>query len=374
MQVKKFILLLPLLFLVSCNPKESIDSNNSFTSTSETSIKNIAVSKIKIDNKETMLELGKTLQLEYTIFPSNATDKSVIFESSNTSVANVSQEGLITPIKNGNTTITIKSSNNKKATLNLNVVKPYNKKELENNVSSFLNDFKVYDLKIKSRTGKTTTKHVIPTGEVENPIEIYGETSLTDTRYKTNTTGLLIKNTVETIENNPSENYETQIYHDENNFYQLSFNKTTNEKNKKVIAYKNNEEANLNIGFYNTIETNLNYMVENCDGYKYRPVFEVSEKDEKGTFNLKFAIIQYASISSDTIDREIIHEYEFNTNNNQVTNFKYYFTQYIYAAGKENGLKQGVESYTEITNIEYGDYDTYTGTLFNPNDFTTQGE
>ena len=54
----------------------------------------------------TLTTKGKTLQLSATVTPSNATDKSVIWQSSNTAVATVSSTGLVTAVANGTATIT----------------------------------------------------------------------------------------------------------------------------------------------------------------------------------------------------------------------------------------------------------------------------
>ena len=50
---------------------------------------------------------GKTVTLTATVTPSNAADKSVTWSSSNTTVATVSSSGVVTPKKEGTTTITV---------------------------------------------------------------------------------------------------------------------------------------------------------------------------------------------------------------------------------------------------------------------------
>ena len=60
---------------------------------------------------------GDTQTLTATISPSNATNKSVTWSSSNTSVATVSSSGLVTAKAAGSTTITVKTNDgNKTAT------------------------------------------------------------------------------------------------------------------------------------------------------------------------------------------------------------------------------------------------------------------
>ncbi|MEQ8546500.1 MAG: polysaccharide lyase family 7 protein [Cyclobacteriaceae bacterium] len=53
------------------------------------------------------ITVGGTLQLEAAISPSEATNKNVVFESDNTSVATVSESGLVTGISVGSATVTV---------------------------------------------------------------------------------------------------------------------------------------------------------------------------------------------------------------------------------------------------------------------------
>jgi len=61
---------------------------------------------VSISGAMSPLLAGDTLQLSATVFPSDATDKSVTWSSSDTSVATVSSSGLVTAISGGNVTIT----------------------------------------------------------------------------------------------------------------------------------------------------------------------------------------------------------------------------------------------------------------------------
>ncbi|MFR7819648.1 alpha-amylase family glycosyl hydrolase, partial [Candidatus Pseudoruminococcus sp.] len=79
----------------------------------------ITLNKTNID-----IDVTATEQLTATITPSNATNKSVTWTSSNTSVATVSN-GLITPKSVGVTTITATTSNGLKATANVTVAENY---------------------------------------------------------------------------------------------------------------------------------------------------------------------------------------------------------------------------------------------------------
>lgn len=72
-------------------------------------------SSISLNKTSATIETGKTVSLTATITPSNATDKTVTWSSSNTSIATVSG-GIVTGKSVGNATITAKTNNGKTAT------------------------------------------------------------------------------------------------------------------------------------------------------------------------------------------------------------------------------------------------------------------
>ena len=73
-------------------------------------------------NKRTMyLYAGETERLNATLQPSNATDTTLSWTSSNTSVATVSSSGTVTARKEGTATITVKTGNGKTATCTVTV-------------------------------------------------------------------------------------------------------------------------------------------------------------------------------------------------------------------------------------------------------------
>ena len=70
----------------------------------------IPVSEVELNKIELTLDEGKEEKLVVTVKPDNATDKSVVWESSNTAVATVDQEGLVTAVGEGKATITVKTN------------------------------------------------------------------------------------------------------------------------------------------------------------------------------------------------------------------------------------------------------------------------
>ncbi len=94
--VSLFLLLILMLFISSCGQD-----------TPEPPV--IAVESVKIQSTTTTVQAGGTLKLEVTVLPADASDKTVIWSSSDASVASVDSSGLVTAHKVGNTKITAAS-------------------------------------------------------------------------------------------------------------------------------------------------------------------------------------------------------------------------------------------------------------------------
>lgn len=85
--------------------------------------KHVAVTGVGISQSNLKMEIGETQTLTITILPSNATDKSVSWKSSNTSVATVSSSGEVTAKSAGSATITVTTKDGgKTATCSVEVV------------------------------------------------------------------------------------------------------------------------------------------------------------------------------------------------------------------------------------------------------------
>lgn len=82
----------------------------------------INVTEISLNLNTADLDVNETVALAASVLPSDATDKSVIWSSSNSSIASVSSEGIVTGISEGLAIITAQSSNpNVSATCTINV-------------------------------------------------------------------------------------------------------------------------------------------------------------------------------------------------------------------------------------------------------------
>lgn len=67
----------------------------------------VHVTSVSLSPTAASIEVGETVQLTETVLPSDATDKSVSWSSSNSSIASVSSGGLVSAIAAGTSTITV---------------------------------------------------------------------------------------------------------------------------------------------------------------------------------------------------------------------------------------------------------------------------
>jgi len=74
---------------------------------------NIPVDNVTVSASASTVKKGTTIQLKVNIMPDNATDKSVTWSSSSTSVATVDANGVVTGLKTGTVRITATTSNGK---------------------------------------------------------------------------------------------------------------------------------------------------------------------------------------------------------------------------------------------------------------------
>ena len=85
----------------------------------------IPVTSVSLNKTELTIEKGKSETLTATVSPSDATDKTVSWKSSNTSVATVDQNGKVTAVNAGSAVITVTTKDGSKtATCNVTVVIP----------------------------------------------------------------------------------------------------------------------------------------------------------------------------------------------------------------------------------------------------------
>lgn len=74
----------------------------------------VSVTGVSLDKKTANLTIGSTLTLKATVTPSNATNKKVVWSSSDATIASVDANGVVTPHKEGNADITVKTEDGNK--------------------------------------------------------------------------------------------------------------------------------------------------------------------------------------------------------------------------------------------------------------------
>ena len=95
--------------------------NRKITAQVNVKVNNVEVDSIKLNNSSYSMHVGDTKVLVATVSPSEATNKTVIWTSSDTSIATVNSTGVVTGVKAGTVTITAASNNGKKATCTVSV-------------------------------------------------------------------------------------------------------------------------------------------------------------------------------------------------------------------------------------------------------------
>ena len=83
------------------------ENDTQITATKEITVKTISVSGVSLNKSSAELSLGRTLQLNATVTPSNATNKNVTWSSSDTSIAVVNNNGLVTASESKTGTVRI---------------------------------------------------------------------------------------------------------------------------------------------------------------------------------------------------------------------------------------------------------------------------
>lgn len=87
----------------------------------QVTVKDIPVSSLKLDQNNVVLRPKESVQLQENIQPANATDKSVVWKSSDSAVASVDEKGRVTALKNGTTVISAVMKNGLRAECRITV-------------------------------------------------------------------------------------------------------------------------------------------------------------------------------------------------------------------------------------------------------------
>ena len=113
----------------------------------------ILLKNIKINVGNLTLEEGNTTQINAILEPSNATNKDIIWSTSNSNVATINQNGTITALKEGTTTITVSSTTNSEIKDSIELIVKKNSKA----VSDVIINEKNITVKVGGETRLTVT-------------------------------------------------------------------------------------------------------------------------------------------------------------------------------------------------------------------------
>ena len=127
-------------------PYISINFNN-LTKAPEFKDVGVKVQSVNVYNSDITVEEKLTKQIDFYVMPNLASNKEVVFSSSNEKVATVSETGYVKGIKEGNAVITIKSvDQGKTATVNVTVTKRIENKIKPDDVSKENKEFNDVDV------------------------------------------------------------------------------------------------------------------------------------------------------------------------------------------------------------------------------------
>lgn len=125
----------------------------------------VNVTGVSLSDTEKTLNLNETLQLAASVVPDNATDKSVTWKSSDVTVASVSEDGLVTPDKEGTAEISATTSDGNYSAKCTVTVLP---KAVVSNNKEITAALAKKNLKTLEVSSDTTKKLTVPKGTYRN--------------------------------------------------------------------------------------------------------------------------------------------------------------------------------------------------------------
>lgn len=87
----------------------TVTASNGVKATSTVVVEPVKVQSIQLENGPVEMQVGETRQLNYTVSPTNATNKAVIFTSSNPGVVDVSPSGELIALSSGYSFVSVRS-------------------------------------------------------------------------------------------------------------------------------------------------------------------------------------------------------------------------------------------------------------------------
>lgn len=157
--------------------------SSSYSSTPKT----VYATSITAKNVPSKINAGDTATLEASVYPSNAEDKTISWESSDTSVLTVSSTGSLTAVGVGTATITAKTSRgtSKKFTITVNEVMAESISIANNDTEILIEDTQYLDCEFSPEN--TTDKTIVWTTSDESIISVSSDGEITANKLGTAT-------------------------------------------------------------------------------------------------------------------------------------------------------------------------------------------
>ena len=170
--------------------------SSSYSSTPKT----VYASSITAKNVPSKIDAGETTNLEASVYPSNAEDKTISWESSDTCILTISSTGTLTAVGVGTATITAKTSRgtSKRFTITVNEVMAESINLANNDTEILLEDTKA--LKCEFTPENTTDKTVEWTSSDESVISVSADGEITANELGTATITATHKELTDSIE------------------------------------------------------------------------------------------------------------------------------------------------------------------------------
>ena len=149
--------------------------------------KPVYATSITAKNVPSKIDAGETATLEASVYPSNAEDKTISWESSDTSVLTVSSTGSLTAVGVGTATITAKTSRgtSKKFTITVNEVMAESISIANNDTEILIEDTQALDCEFSPEN--TTDKTIVWTTSDESVISVSEDGEITANKLGTAT-------------------------------------------------------------------------------------------------------------------------------------------------------------------------------------------
>lgn len=112
-------------------------------------VKEVYATGLEISAAASELQVGEQLKIQTDIIPANTTNQTVVFESSDDQIAEISDDGTITGVSSGNVTITVQTSNKISETLELRIFEVVPEAvQCEESVSVIVGDEQKFEIRI----------------------------------------------------------------------------------------------------------------------------------------------------------------------------------------------------------------------------------